>query len=186
MRCFSLLGERIIEQLLIKKRFQEVSENRIIITVILWNLLYIWPETLAEMLIPLESNFDMEVTGLPENLSLLKDLWVNKFSVEGRSIERFGMRSGNRPDTGDGVGTEKNGGGSEIRGKGAPSGGFHMESYQFNVLRSVCILSAARIIVARRMPTIYHNHHMVCMSFSMYKLPCSPRLFQSIVLFTTE
>ena len=89
MRCFDLLGEKIVEQLLLKKRFREAPDNRLIITIILWNLLYIWPETLAHKLVPISSNFDMEETGLPLNVSLLQDLWA-EIPVETASTGKFG------------------------------------------------------------------------------------------------
>lgn len=50
-RCFDVLGEKVVGHLLLKKRLQEVPENRLTITVILWNLLFIWPEYLTHVLL---------------------------------------------------------------------------------------------------------------------------------------
>ena len=60
MRCYDLLGEKIIFQLLLKKRKDETMENRIIITIVLWNLLYVWWEYLVNnlILIPVESGYN--------------------------------------------------------------------------------------------------------------------------------
>lgn len=82
MRCFDVLGEKIVD-LLKKKRLQEDSENRIVITVILWNLLYIWPEYLDHVLIAVEdraAGYGQPVVTKPD--SLLNDLWETSVNRE--------------------------------------------------------------------------------------------------------
>ena len=83
MRCFDILGEKVVGQLLLKRRFQETADNRIIITVILWNLLFIWPEFLEHVLIAVEdgvAGHGQPVTCEPD--SLLNDLWETSVNRE--------------------------------------------------------------------------------------------------------
>ena len=157
MRCFDLLGEKIVEQLLLKKRFREAPDNRLIITIILWNLLYIWPETLAHKLVPISSNFDMGETGLPINVSLLQDLWA-EIPVEAASTGKFG--TGKRDEIPTEITIKK---GTDPAGGliKAGLGGIPTVSRQSQVLRSVCILSAARLVVAQRISDVHFNNCMV-------------------------
>lgn len=83
MRCFDILGEKVVGQLLLKRRFQETVDNRIIITVILWNLLFIWPEFLEHVLIAAEegvAGYSQQVSCEPD--SLLNDLWETSINQE--------------------------------------------------------------------------------------------------------
>ena len=161
MRCFDLLGEKIVGQLLLKKRFREIPENRLIITIILWNLLYIWPETLAHILIRIPSDYGMGETGLPINVSLIQDLWAEVSAEEPVSSEKFG--TGRRDEIPSG--TRIRAGTVPVPAITARLGGIPTVSRQSQILRSVCILSAGRVIAAKRISDINFNHFMVSMPF---------------------
>jgi hypothetical protein len=108
-----LLGDKIVSKLLMKKFHVEVPENRLIITVILWNLLYVWPDYLVHVLIPVVPNDDGHVRNV--QLNLLEDLWEEEYPQN----KRCGASSAKSPHS----------------------------------IRSVCVISAARIIAGKRLPT---------------------------------
>ena len=81
-RCFDTVGEKVVGHLLLKKRHQEVPENRLTITIILWNLMFIWPEYLTHILLfPdfVTPNYGMSAAVGSD--SLLIDLWDDSDSV---------------------------------------------------------------------------------------------------------
>lgn len=129
MRCFDALGEKVVGHLLLKKRPQEVPENRMTITVILWNLLFIWPEYLEHvLLLPdfVTSKFGESATVGSD--SLLIDLWDASHSVQKKSSTQSFLSS-----------TETN-----MESCGAKNSSSD---------RAVSILSIARIIAAKRLAT---------------------------------
>lgn len=127
MRCFDVLGERVVGQLLLKKRFQEDAENRMLITIILWNLLYVWPDYLVHVLLLPDGaipGYGQPITTEPR--SLLEDFWEIQLSV---SV------------------------GSSSRSQGS-------EKFLSN-LRAVSILSGARTMLAKRLPSPQINASVV-------------------------
>lgn len=81
-RCFDTVGEKVVGHLLLKKRHKEVPENRLTITIILWNLMFIWPENLTHIL--LFPDFVTPHYGKSAAVgsdSLLIDLWDDSDSV---------------------------------------------------------------------------------------------------------
>ena len=108
MRCYDLLGEKIVG-LLLRKRTAD-PENRALITALLWNLVYVWADRLSlssQLLIP---EWERNARGVPEtHWDLLSDLWI----------------------------------GCAAEGGGRDTG-----------IRSVCFLSAARFVVAARLPDL--------------------------------
>lgn len=129
MRCFDVLGERVVGQLLLKKRFQEDAENRMLITIILWNLLYVWPEYLVHVLLLPDGaipGYGQPIATEPR--SLLEDFWEIQLSVSAGSSSRS-----------QGTGSEK----------------------FSSSLRAVSILSGARTILAKRLPSPQMNASVV-------------------------
>lgn len=127
MRCFDVLGEKVVGQLLLKKRFQEDADNRMLITIILWNLLYVWPDYLAHVLLLPDgaiSGHGEPIATVPR--SLLEDFW------EVSSLTQAGSSSR-----------------SQGNDKFSSS------------LRAVSILSGARIILAKRLPSPQINASVV-------------------------
>lgn len=129
MRCFDALGEKVVGHLLLKKRPQEVPENRMTITVILWNLLFIWPEYLEHVL--LLPNFVTPKYGESATVgsdSLLIDLWDGSHSVPQKTNAQSLLSS-----------TKTN-----MESCGAKNSSSD---------RAVSLLSIARIIAAKRLAT---------------------------------
>lgn len=145
-RCFEDVGENVVMKLLIKNRLQEVSENRLIITIVLWNLLYVWPDYLSQVLIvpEYERNLQNESQG---HWNLLSDLWGHSSSAD----------------------TSQMAVDSKTSNKTVAS------------MRSICTLSAARIVVAKRLPAQQINDSIVSIYFSndasMFKISSKNDLF---------
>ena len=188
MRCYDLLGEKIIFQLLLKKRKDETMENRIIITIVLWNLLYVWWEYLVNnlILIPVESGYDRNDNDDENNngrinmngnnndnnydndnvdggasLSLKGGLMDDLWGHDNDRNLRIGAGLGARPGTGSG---SHMGSGSGI---GLGSGPILVDSNsnQTQAIRSICILSAARILSAGRVSN--HQTSVVMVSTNL-------------------
>jgi hypothetical protein len=131
MRCFDVLGEKVVGQLLLKKRFQEDAENRMLITIVLWNLLYVWPDYLAHILLMPDGaipGYGQPIATVPR--SLLEDFW----EVPSRTQAQFISVGSSRSQGSD---------------KFSPS------------LRSLSILSGARTILAKRLPSMELNVSVV-------------------------
>jgi hypothetical protein len=132
MRCFDMLGEKVVGQLLLKKRFQEDADNRMLITIILWNLLYVWPDYLAHVLLLPDGaipEHGQPIATVPR--SLLEDLWEDPPRTQAQPLS-------------------------------AGSSSRSLESGKFSSsLRSVSILSGARTILAKRLPSLELNASVV-------------------------
>ena len=211
MRCYDLLGEKIIFQLLLKKRKDETMENRIIITIVLWNLLYVWWEYLVHnlILIPVESGYNendnddqnsydrinMNGNEIDNNYDnenedgggsrtlkggLMDDLWGNDNDPNLRTGTGSGTGSGARSGTGTRLGSHMEprmgsgiGSGSQMgsgSGIGLGSGPSLVDSNsnQTQALRSICILSAARILSAGRVSNHQTSVAMVSTSSGLF------------------
>jgi hypothetical protein len=120
-RCFEDVGQKVIMKVLLKNRLQEVPENCLIITTILWNLLYIWPDYLSNTLI--ERSFQSSQI----HWSLLGGLWGHSCSDNNIQLAVD----------------------SKISNKTIIS------------IRSICFLSAARVVVAKRLPAQQMNDSIV-------------------------
>lgn len=146
MRCFDVLGEKVVGQLLLKKRYQEDPDNRMVITIILWNLLYVWPEYLVHVLLLPDGavpTHGQPITTVPR--SLLEDFWEVPPAAAGpaRALP--------------------NSAGFESRSQSRSRGSEKVSSS----LRAVCILSGARTILAKVLPTQQINASVVS------SMPCS-------------
>lgn len=119
-RCFEDVGQKVVK-LLLKNRLQEVPENYLIITTVLWNLLYIWPDCLSHILI------EKSLQSFQVHWSLLGDLWGH--SCSDNNVEMAVD--------------------SKISNKTVVT------------LRSICMLSAARVVVAKRLPAQQMNDSIV-------------------------